>query len=248
MTPPFQVAIPSHERPQGLHRMTLATLAAGGIPPEWVTVFVGDAQQAAAYRAAGWAGRLVLGGPGVRAQRNAIHAHWPAGTRLLVIDDDVRRVYRMHDRASQVDLLALSLDTFRLMEAQRIHLAGVYPTDQPFWMREHTSVDLRPVIGTLYWHTARPGVLPDLTVEDAEDVEFTVLNYLRDGAVLRRNDVGLVTRFRTEPGGLQAIPGRAERIAEGPRALAARWPHLVTAEPGYQGLIQARLVRPKATA
>lgn len=245
----FEVAIPTYARPQQVHDLTLATLAAGNVPADRVTLFVADDAQRAIYEArlpSGWPGRLVVGGEGIRAQRNVIHDHYPAGTRVLVMDDDVRRVYQMDDRRQQVDLAALSDDTFGMLEAQRLHLCGVYPTDQPFWMSRLVSADLRPVIGTLYWHIARPGALPPLTVEDAEDVEFTVLNFLRDGAVLRRNDVGLITRFRTEPGGLQVLPGRPERIEAGARALADRWPYLVTAKPGYQGLLQARLVRPRA--
>lgn len=249
----FEVAIPSYERPEQIHDLTIRTLHDGGIGSEHVTVFLADAEQRAKYEAAapaGFRGRWAVAEPGIRAARNVIHGHYPQGTRVMVVDDDIRRVYQKRERKRQIDLARLADVTFRYLEATGLHLGGIYPIDNPLYMRENWTTSLGSIMGHLYFIRSRPGALPALTFEEYEDMEFVILNYLADGGVLRRNDIAAITRTRQEPGGLQTDrDARNERHRTIPYEIAARWPHLVyVREDGFEGKPEAVIRKQRSKA
>lgn len=228
----YEVAIPSYRRAATLTRLTLPLLADRGVDPRRIRVFVADAAERADYLRvlpADLYREVRVGAPGMGGARNAIAAAYPAGTPLVQVDDDIRDVIAKTgpNTSSPVgNLHALFVEMFTALREFRLTLWGVYAVANPYFMQHTLSTDLRYVVGALW------GVINDpaadhcrVSLDDKEDVERTVLHYLHAGGVLRRNDVAVVTRYYTEPGGMQ-VERTPERVSASAAALVARYPHL----------------------
>ena len=92
----YQIAIPSYKRSETIKKKTLKVLAEYDIPPERVTVFVANEEELEAYTKSlsehQYGGNIVVGVPTIGKQRNFIEKYYPEGTRLMMFDDDIKRV------------------------------------------------------------------------------------------------------------------------------------------------------------
>lgn len=251
----YEVAIPSYRREQTLLAKTLPMLSRQGIDLGKVTVFVADEEQADTYAAALHRSpelevRVVVAAPGIGPARNFIQRHYPMGTRLLSVDDDVSSVYEKdgeQGRREIEDLEAWLVGAFDIMARSGATLAGVHPVNNPFFLKHSITTDLRFVIGTFNLTRTTPLEWAQVTMSEKEDFEQTIKRFLKDGAVVRWNGVGLETKGRTEPGGLQTL-GAAERKARNEASaqlLAATYPDLVTVFYRKNGLPEIRLKSPR---
>jgi hypothetical protein len=246
----FQVAIPSYARPRTVVEKSLTMLRRQQVDLDRVIVWVANEEQRELYLAERPEARVEVAALGIRAARNHIQRAYPEGTNLLAIDDDVSSVYEKdgdQGRAEIPDLSAWVSEAFARMARERITLAGVHPVDNPFFLKHSVTTDLRFVIGTMHLVKTTQEEWGQLTLDEKEDVEQTLIRFCRDGAVLRWNGVGLKTNTRTEPGGLQTL-GAEERKArneESARALAARYPGMAILRYRKNGLPEIRLKSPR---
>lgn len=230
----YQVAVPSYRRAVTLARLTLPLLAARAVPADRIAVFVADPDEQARYRAALPAQlyrEIVVACPGMGAVRNRINTHYPAGTQLVQVDDDVRDVIARtgpNTSTPVADLHSLFTEQFGNLHATGLTLWGVYAVANPYFMRHTLSTDLRYIVGALWGVINQPGAEHcQVTMDDKEDFERTIKHYLHAGGVLRRNDVAVATRYYSEPGGMQ-VERTPERVAASARELVRRYPHLCT--------------------
>lgn len=226
----YVVAIPSYGRPETLRDKTLKWLLSRGVAPEHIHVFVADAKEAAAYRAVHH--QVVIGKKGITPQRRFIAHYFPQGTHVVSIDDDVEGLYECKD-TQQKPVLMSNVDQYFIHafeQARRhgAHLWGVYPVLNPFYMKPgDVSTSLKFILGTLYGFIVRhdPSLMPKLP--EKEDVEQSILYYLRDGKVLRFNDVAIKTRFHNPKGGLGGLsPDRLQANEYAANELKRRYPDL----------------------
>lgn len=250
----FQVAIPSYHRAEMLGRKSLPLLLGRGVGAEQVTVFVADEAEAEAYAGAlepGSYGSIVVAAPGLGPARNVIAEHYPAGTAVLSMDDDVDDLVELAgDRLVPVaDVAALVREAFATCRQLGLRLWGVYPVPNAFFMRPRSTTDLRLVAGPFWGALASPGE-PDVTHitlcpgGEKEDHERTLRYFEADGGVLRLGHVAVKTRWYKNPGGLQDTRTRASEDAA-VAALLGRWPHLLRVNPGRKsGFPELRFVQP----
>lgn len=241
MTDAYEVAIPSYRRAGTLREKTLPTLARNGVPAARVTVWVADAAEQAEYRRvldAGTYATVEVAAPTLRAARNHIHRQYPAGSLLLEADDDLSDLYWSADRRTRVPLPggvpALVADLGERLHREGVSLAGVHPVDNPYFHRPGTTTDLRYIVGALFLLRVERAPWMDVSLEDKEDFERTVLHFLAKGAVLRRNDVAFRTRYYKEPGGMQATRTE-QRVHDSAVALHDRYPDLLRLRRSAQG-------------
>jgi hypothetical protein len=232
------VAIPSYRRPETLRDKTLRVLREHRIPSSRIHVFVADEAEARTYRAAldpGTYGHLHIAKPGMAAVRNYITRHFPVGTQIFNIDDDIRgfleydAAVRRYERPLR-NLHAAITEGFRQARVTGFRLFGFYPVANGYFMKpasDGPTTDLRYIIGSA-WGIVNPGATAlTVTVDDKEDYLRSVIMYLLDGGILRFNHIAPQSAYYTEPGGMQETR-TLPRIDASARALTRAFPDLVT--------------------
>lgn len=226
----YVVAIPSYKRAGILTEKTLQMLHAGGVPSSCIHVFVANKEEEKSYREAvpsGLYGKIVVGKPGITPQRKFIVKYFPEGTLIVSIDDDVAS---LHQRVSSSKLEPLQdvhgffTKAFDECKKEGLYLWGVYPVLNAFYMKPGISHNLKFVLATLYGFINRhdKDIMP--TVGEKEDYEMSILYYLKDGGVVRFNEVGLKTKFHNPVGGLGHIKDRFEVNQKSAEALKEKYP------------------------
>ena len=219
------IAIPSYKRAKTLRCKTLALLRREGFGEGQITVFLADESEELSYRSELGAScpTLVVGVPGIHHQRRFIESYYPAGTRLLCMDDDVSAIKRPFNPIPLKDVFA---SCFRIAEEEGCNLWGISPTDNGLSLKNEAVVGLRYIIGACFGMTV-PSAPLDYPRPFTEDFRRTILSFQRDGKVLRFNGMGPTTRYFKEPGGLQEF-----RTPEGQESqcieFCAEFPELTT--------------------
>jgi hypothetical protein len=227
----WQVCIPSYKRAEILTKKTLKTLLQGGVPVDRVTVYVADEGEATEYRARIGGklpdDRIVVGRPGLAAQRQFIQDSWPVGTHLVFIDDDISQIKRLSGtRLERVTDIPEFLDgAFVEMEKAGASIWGVYPAASALYMSHTVNTALCYLIGALYGVRNTRG--PTLRYGDnQEDKERTLRYWQRDGVICRLNHVTILTRYYG-PGGMDSPTRKADTKAA-TQQLVDEFPGLIT--------------------
>ena len=159
----YVVAIPSYKRPDTLKNKTLKVLQRYKIDPKKIVVFVADKEQEKIYREAlpkGSVGKIVVGVPGIKNIRNFMPKYFPEGQYIFYMDDDIYKIYdtystnKSHDKSTfkQRELKSLKdliAQAFKLCEKSKITNWGVYPVNNPFFMKARTG-DIRDYVSTTF--------------------------------------------------------------------------------------------------
>lgn len=245
----IQFAIPSARRPWILASKTIPLLQRAGVDPEQVTVFVPDEGDRWEYEGAlprSWGSRLVvaphtpehgtLDDVGVRPHglgvvRNTIARHFPAGTRLVQIDDDIdgiiHRVSEKESERSDSDLLDLCEMGFDMADDLGASLWGIYPVKNPYFMKDRIRTDLTYICGGLFGVSLRHEDHELVVLDDKEDFERSLRHFVADGAVVRVEHTALLTQGYSGDGGMQASR-TSERVDVASRWLCEQFPELAS--------------------
>jgi hypothetical protein len=211
-----------------------------------------------------------IGVKGITPQRRFISQFFPAQTPIVSLDDDVEQVYQLagyrpfsaatapkrktqrrstvhktEQRAVKItDLDSFFKRAFEYTLQQKLAIWGVYPVNNPFFMKPQTTTDLRFLIGGFYGYINRP-TAPDLrvTVPVKEDFENTILHYRKDGGVVRFNGVSYKSK-NYSPGGLEKAEARIESNRKASQMLLGRYPEYVVQKPTRaSGVMEIGLVK-----
>ena len=237
----YKIAIPSYNRPTQLVAKSIRCLFVSGIEMDRVTIFVADESEKYRYEEL-TSVRIIVGILGITKQRNFIMNYYPLGENIIMMDDDVESVVRRIDDTRHLTIA--NLDTFftnsfgNMME-RNLHLWGVYPTSNPYLMKDNHTVDLRFIIGTLYGFVNRRMLL-DETMKEKEDYDNTIQHYIKDGGVLRFNNISIKTKKHCE-GGCGEMKDRIENNIEAAYTLKMKYPELLTVYVRRNGIYEIRL-------
>ena len=128
------------------------------------------------------------------------------------------------------------------MVAHNLYLWGIYPMRYAYYMKHNVTTDLRLILGTAYGFICRHDADLVLTVGEKEDYENTIRHFLKDGGVMRFNDICLKTIYHS-PGGLGKLTEerlRANAIAA--EQLKKQYPELVSTFKRPNGMTEVRLL------
>lgn len=245
----YVVAIPSYGRHETIVTKTLETLKKGGVPAKCVYIFVAnETERAAYYTECAAFGKIVVGKKGITEQRKFITRYFAEGTRIVSMDDDVEKFLRLsRDGKKLVDFKKGDLDRFIKMaflnaEARNLFLWGIYPMRYAYYMKHNVTTDLRLILGTTYGYICRHDTDLVPTVSEKEDYENTIQHYLKDGGVMRFNNICLKTIYHS-PGGLGKLTEerlQANKVAA--EALHKAYPELVSTFKRPNGMFEVRLL------
>ena len=265
----YVVAIPSYKRPSTLKNKSLRVLQEQKIDPKRIDIFVADKEQEKIYRDElphGSYNKIIVGEPGIKNIRNFMPKYYPEGQKIFYMDDDIGQVFQNFNHGKT--LPKLNKDTYdkkhnKLLKLRNLHkfiesafdLAkkkkmdnwGVYPVENPYFMKpttkksdDYTSTYLSYIIGFM------TGVINNRkaeirTIDDKEDYERSIKYYLKDGGVLRFNNVTCRTNCYKEPGGMQ-VERTKKRIHDSAVYLTKEYPKLCTLNTGKKsGYTEVRL-------
>lgn len=215
----YYVAIPTYNRSDVIASKTLAFLK-GKVDSEHIYLFVANAEEQTKYKDAVPAelyNKIVVGKLGITNQRRFIKDYFAEGAHVVSIDDDIDGLYRLNaanDGFTEIrNVDSFVRKAFERLAKERLYLWGVYPVKNPFFMSRKSTTDLRFIIGMFHGYINRKNVSalePSTKSESKEDIEMSVLYYLRDGGVLRFTDVAVKSK-PLSAGGLGELP---ERLAK----------------------------------
>lgn len=226
------VAIPSYKRARVLCDRTLALLRKHAIAPEKIHIFVANDEEERDYRETlpPEPYNLHVAEAGIAAARNYITAFFPEGTQIFCLDDDVKDMLELSEGRLQPvkDLAGLIEEGFQTAKSHNVRLWGVYPVDNPYFMRQEATTNLTYLPGCSFG-IINPGPILQCTLDDKEDFQRSLCMYLLDGGVLRLNHITHKANAWTTPGGLQ-VSRTKERASQAARAFVD----------AYQGLAKLR--------
>jgi hypothetical protein len=240
VTDPYRVVIPSFQRPERLFEQTLTTLKNKGVPLDLVDVFLHDNDPRLDDYLNSFlyvdATPVVTPARGIGQQRQAIVDHYPEGTRLVGMDDDIEEVIattgpRWANVFNVPDLHSRFVEMFNWCDLEGLYVWGTAPVNNPFFMKEWgtpPSVGLKLCMFTLFGWVNRPGhPVHTQTVQYKDEQEFSLRAWWYDGAVLRADDMAVKTVFYAD-GGCTAAGRNWQQVEDSVVSLMQQWPDLVT--------------------
>lgn len=248
----YVIAIPSYKRQEILAAKSLKTLIDGGVSPKKIHIFVANKEEEDLYEKAipkDMYGKIVVGVKGITNQRKFILKYFPEGTEIVSIDDDVEGLFKMKGPTKLLkikDVDKFFRDAFQKLHKDGFFIWGIYPVHNPFFMKDKVTTDLKFIIGTMYGFINRHDqkLQPNSKIKEKEDVETSILYYLKDGGVVRYNNITIKTKFHAE-GGLGKTEGRFEANKEAAAYLEKTYPDLVSIFKRKNGMSEVRLSRGK---
>jgi hypothetical protein len=105
------------------------------------------------------------------------------------------------------------------------HLWGIYPVANPYFMTPQITTGLKFIVGPMYGTINRHSRDLRLTTDEKENVERTLQYYTKDNAVIRYNNITVITNYFTTPGGMQASLSRPKSTRKTAALSAAEYLH-----------------------
>jgi hypothetical protein len=132
---------------------------------------------------------------------------------------------------------------FNLAIKKNINLWGVYPINNPYFMSNKISTDLKLITGPFFGYINQHHKNLENTINEKEDVERTIQYYIQDGAVLRLNNFVVKTSYYRNQGGMQFEgKNRKEEALKSSLYLAKKYPELTTLDTSKKsGYAEVRL-------
>jgi len=230
----YEIAIPSYKRPETIKKKTLKVLESYNIDPSRITIFVADESEYEAYKFSlkdTPYQNIVVGVPTIGAQRNFIERWYPEGTKLMMFDDDIEEVQKKisEQKLGRIDNLEEEVIIKGFEECEKVGAKtfGIYAASNAYFMKERVYTKLCYIIASMF------GVIvehhDDLirVTNHGEDYEYSIRQYVRNGAVVRFDNYTVKSNYYKEDGGLQTIRTK-EYVHESIKKIAEMYPDLCT--------------------
>jgi hypothetical protein len=249
----YIVSIPSYNRSDVLSKKTLKTLKEGSVPASKIHIFVANKEEYDKYQAAiprELYGKMIIGELGITNQRRFIVNYFKEGQKIVSLDDDVEGLYKRisEKKLQQIrNVDAFFKEAFKKMEQENLFIWGVYPVCNPFFMKPNVTTKLKFLIGGLHGFINRPNandIKPSGNADQKEDIEQSILYYIKDGGVLRYNNVSFKTKFHA-PGGLGQTKDRMEANEKAAKYLEKTYPQYAKMWKRPNGMAEVRLTDKK---
>ena len=213
----YIIAIPTYKRLSILKKRSLQLLEKHKIPKTKIYIFVADSDEYKIYNE-GLPNypNIIMGQPSLQKQRNFITNYFPEKTNLVQMDDDVKQLHQLKINSQEPNKYKKKTMTpldnldkfikfaFHTLETNNYYLWGVFPIDNAYFMSSKVSTDLRIIVGPFWGCRNRHNQRLKITLNEKEDIERTIKYYIKDGGVVRFNNVSIETSYYKTPGGMQS--------------------------------------------
>ena len=224
------VAIPTFRRQHTLPHKTLAYLDKSNFPRERVFVFAqgGDEEVSEYSKTCTGCNVVATGATGIAHQRRIIRNHFPHGTRVFMLDDDIDQLIAIEGRGLR-DIVERG---FQLCEMEGVLYFSVCGYSNDYYMKDGHTTTLKHSVGTVQGFIASPEWADPYWIQhhdQFEDYEFVLRYFRRFGKALRLDWAGVKTKYYSGGGGLGTAAERRQAATERAAALAAEYPGWVSA-------------------
>jgi hypothetical protein len=232
----YCIAIPSYQRSKILRDRTLNILKKHKISKSKIYVFVANEEQKIEYKTIiGDSYHIIVGKKGLKNQRNFIQDYFPANSLIVQMDDDLKEIYQLvmkknSNKYKQKDMKPITNlkkfieNAFQYTIQQGYYLWGVYPIDNAYFMSNKTTHDLRLIVGPFWGYINRHNNRLKNTINEKEDIERTIKYYIKDGGVVRFNNISIQTSYYKTPGGMGTLKNRVENATKSVEFLVNKYP------------------------
>ena len=216
----YKIVIPSYKRADILRQRTIQMLMNYNIPMEKVYVFVVQEELNEYKNVLPNQCNIIVGVKGVARLRDFIGNYFDDGQALVSLDDDIVGLHQLDTITESKtkplkDLETLIYDTFFKLNVHELNLAGIYPVNNYYFMKDTETTDLRFIIGQfkIYYNKKH---LEKRNFYLLEDFETTLKYYLNDGGVLRLNYISIEANIHTLRGGIEdrTLPKKKIEVKE----------------------------------
>ena len=250
----YLVAIASYKRPETLKNKTMNLLEKNNIDPKKIHIFVANNREKKDYENTldkNSYNKIIVGKKGIKNIRNFMPKYFKEGQKIFYIDDDIYKLFRAYNNnegkvINKIDnnydrkynrlkeynnLDEIIKQGFEESKKRGYDNWGIYPIENPYFMKpttknpdDYISENLTYVIGCF------TGVINNRkaeirTVDDKEDYERSIKYYMKDGGILRLNNICARTYYYKEPGGMQ-VDRTKKRIHDSAVYLTQKYPEL----------------------
>ena len=216
----YPICIPTYARYQKLGANTLNFLTKHKVAPRNIYIFCENQFEQKCYER--YCGKcynyVITNTKGIGQKRNFIRNYFPLGQDYIMMDDDVEEVleFKSKSLSSPIEnFKQFVINGFKEAEKQEVSMWGVCLFDNPFFGSNGSSTSFKFIGGTLQ------GVINNIasreikcTIDHFEDIEFTILHYLKECKTLRYNNIGLKTKYYQPEGGICAFKGGVDKREE----------------------------------
>jgi hypothetical protein len=226
----YVVAIPTYKRYDIVVKNTLKMLHDGKVPMEKIMIFLASKDEEKPYLESikklgskyipkyvgtGKKFKFVVGVRGIDNQRKFMvrYFHKNGINNVMFMDDDVSAVDFYDSKVEKFKKVSnvhkLITKGFKRAISKDIYLWGIYPIRNGKFMVQRPEIEdgLVFIVGLFYGQRIRdPETNPDIvpTMKVKEDVENSILHYLKDGAATRFNRYTVRTSYGNVEGGVAA--------------------------------------------
>lgn len=211
----YLISIPTYKRYDMINTHTLEMLNKHQINYKIIYIFVANKSEKKKYLEtldSKYHHNLIIGKKGLKNQRNFINNYFKENQHILFIDDDVKDIYQLdnYDKKKRTlnskktleNLHLFILNSFTLIKDNKAYLWGIYPINNPYFMFDRTTYDLRFIVGPFFGIINRHNSKLKLTIDEKEDVERTLKHFVLDNTVVRFNNVCVNTIYYKTKGGM----------------------------------------------
>jgi len=205
----YVIAIPSLNRNEYIENKTLKCLRDAGITKDKIFIFVADQDQHLIYQSVDpdLYNQMIIGVLGIVPQRQFISDYFEEGKYIIHMDDDLEEIdLSLTDHTSLDNFFNYA---FKDCVEKKSFIWGVYPVYNPFFRKARMNTTYLSYICGILFGTVNRHHQTDLELTispnhngNKEDVERSILFFLKDGVVVRHNRVGVKTKYYNLIGGL----------------------------------------------
>lgn len=203
----FKICIPTRERSGKV--LTIDRL---GLDPRLFTLFVADWDDYVSYR--DYYGpddvQVVHANvkPGIQFIRNAILKHYPAGTKIVMMDDDITSVCKLNksrpglDVMKHEEIIDLITKGFNLCENNGTNLWGLYPSPNHFFMSD--KIQPAGFCANAFMGIVTSDIRYDPNLYLKEDYDFIIKHILKYKKIIRFCGYTAKAKYASNKGGCQS--------------------------------------------
>ena len=227
----YIITIPSYNRPNVLKDKTLNMLKQQGVNRAKIFIFVANKEEEAIYKSIipkDMYNKIIVGVKGLLPQIRFICNYYPYGKEIVRIDDDIEEIFKKkHKKDENItrkvmnETIMINLNTFfknafKLCKKEKVHFWGINKSNNPFFMTDGYSTDLRLIVGNVngWINTHNPDYDYKVNTPSnyvGEDIERTIRYFIIDGGVIRFNDISFIAGKYMAEGGINAEIGSEKK-------------------------------------
>ena len=245
----YRVAIPSFNRPQIIKDKTLALLEFYHISFESIDLFLENQDQYDLYYENMLDDKylginvIITDTMGIRDKRNYIRWYYKEltdFTYIFCIDDDIQEIcVKIDDKTIKPveDLDSLICNCFFATEIRKLNIWGVNGCHNPFFLKDTISTKLKYICGAFFGIIInRKKKILQTSYHHYEDFDFSVQHFIRDGGVVRFNNLCIKTKYFGE-GGINESYGGLDNRKKDMKVAGLRF---INQYPKYARLIEKK--------